>query len=76
MTQEDAFIRQARSDYSVFERLRAESRSDVPECHVLHYFQMATEKLAKAVLARSGEPVAYACLPKPFAFGAKVSSFP
>ena len=57
MTQEEAFLRQARSDYSVFERLRAEDRSAVPECHVLHYYQMATEKLAKALLARSAQPV-------------------
>jgi hypothetical protein len=41
----DAFLTQARSDWQVFEHLYD---SDFPECHALHYLQMATEKLAKA----------------------------
>jgi len=57
VTQEEAFLAQARSDYLVFERLQEAARSDVSECHVLHYYQMATEKLAKALLARVGHPV-------------------
>jgi len=57
VTQEEAFLAQARSDYVVFGRLQEAARDDVPECHVLHYYQMATEKLAKALLARVGQPV-------------------
>jgi len=45
--------RQARSDYDIFARLR---RAGVSECHLLHYLQMATEKLSKAYLWRSGNP--------------------
>lgn len=37
------FLVQARSDWNVFKLLAKE-----PECHQLHYFQMCTEKLAKA----------------------------
>lgn len=43
--------RQARSDYELFVQLR---RAGVDECHLLHYLQMATEKLSKAYLWRSG----------------------
>jgi hypothetical protein len=42
---------QAQSDYALFLRLRA---AGVRECHLLHYLQMATEKLSKAYLWRSG----------------------
>lgn len=42
---------QARSDHAVFVQLR---RAGVHECHLLHYLQMATEKLSKAYLWRSG----------------------
>ena len=41
----DAFILQARSDWQLYEHLK---RSNFPDCHALHYLQMATEKLAKA----------------------------
>lgn len=53
MTEHDAFLEQARSDFSAYEMLL---RADppMPECHVLHYLQMATEKLAKALLIRCG----------------------
>jgi hypothetical protein len=55
MQQQEAFLAQARSDYVVFEVLGAKARAEVPECHVVHYFQMATEKLAKALLTRLGK---------------------
>jgi hypothetical protein len=44
---------QAKSDYAVFDLLR---RTGVHECHVLHYLQMAAEKISKAYLWRSGTP--------------------
>ena len=56
MTQEEAFLVEARSDYAVFEHLLG-LYPTVAECHVLHYFAMATEKLAKAFLAHSGSQV-------------------
>lgn len=42
---------QAKSDHAVFVLLRGEG---VHECHVLHYLQMAAEKISKAYLWRSG----------------------
>ncbi|MFH0821202.1 MAG: hypothetical protein V2B18_00495 [Pseudomonadota bacterium] len=42
-----AFLSQSWSDYQVFQELN-ESRH--PNCHKLHYLQMATEKLGKAGL--------------------------
>ena len=45
------WLRQARSDYELFVHLR---RAGVHQCHLLHYLQMATEKLSKAYLWRSG----------------------
>lgn len=57
MLKEEAFLAQARSDYRVLEALLKQPRDVVPECHVLHYLQMATEKLAKAFLAQTGAPV-------------------
>jgi len=54
VTKHEAFLAQARSDYATFSILLAHSRDSVPECHPLHYLQMATEKLAKAFFARSG----------------------
>jgi hypothetical protein len=47
-----AFLAQARSDWAVYKLLSA---SDVPACHVLHYLQMASEKLAKAYRLRDTE---------------------
>lgn len=44
---------QARSDHEVFVLLRKEG---VAACHLLHYLQMATEKLAKAYSWREGHP--------------------
>ncbi len=43
--------RQARSDRAVFDLLR---RQGAAPCHLLHYLQMATEKLGKAYFWRSG----------------------
>lgn len=42
---------QAQADHALFVQLR---RAGVHECHLLHYLQMATEKLSKAYLWRSG----------------------
>ena len=66
----DAFRAQAASDFAVYLLLLAQDREDVPECHPLHYLQMATEKLAKAVLLASNpgfnprSHVAFSRLPK------------
>ena len=46
------WYRQARSDHALFIQLR---RAGAHECHLLHYLQMATEKLSKAYLWRSGK---------------------
>ena len=43
---------QAKSDFLQFDRLRSEKFAT---CHALHYLQMATEKLSKAYLWRSGK---------------------
>ena len=47
---QELWWRQARSDHAVFVQLR---RAGGHECHLLHYLQMATEKLSKAYLWRS-----------------------
>jgi len=47
MTWREAFWRQARSDHRVLMHLGA---SGFEACHRLHFYQMATEKLAKAWL--------------------------
>ena len=56
MTWSEAFILQARSDYAIFKSLGGSP--DTPECHRLHYLQMATEKLTKyhACLGTRGAP--------------------
>jgi hypothetical protein len=48
---QELWWRQAQSDHALFVQLR---RAGVHECHLLHYLQMATEKLSKAYLWRSG----------------------
>lgn len=48
----EAFLRQARSDFAIYELLAREDRAMVPECHPLQHLQMATEKLAKAAYER------------------------
>lgn len=50
MTKSEAFLRQAQSDFQVFELLLGCDREKIPECHPLHYLQMCTEKLAKAAI--------------------------
>ena len=55
MIEHEAFLAQARSDFVVFELLMAQDRQAVPECHALHYLQMATEKLAKAIRLAYGD---------------------
>jgi hypothetical protein len=52
MNWRDAFLRQARSDQMVMDRLNAPG---VAYCHRLHYLQMVSEKLAKALLCRSDD---------------------
>lgn len=49
-----AYLQQARSDWAMFETIQ---RGQAPSCHRLHYLQMTTEKLGKAVLLRSGSQV-------------------
>ena len=46
----EAFMDQAKSDFSVMEML---NKSNLPDCHWFHYLQMATEKLGKAMLSTS-----------------------
>lgn len=48
---QELWWRQAQSDQALFVQLR---RVGAHECHLLHYLQMATEKLSKAYLWRSG----------------------
>ncbi len=47
------FGRQAAADFATFEALWTQ---DVPECHKMHFLQMACEKLAKAHLCGEGTP--------------------
>ena len=58
MSWTDAFLAQARSDDEVRRLLAADPA--VAPCHALHYLQMSTEKLAKAVDAMQSDrpPVA------------------
>lgn len=49
--QQGIWLQQARSDFEVFELLR---KLGLPDCHLLHYLQMTTEKLGKAWLWRNG----------------------
>src|SRR4051812_21820753 len=50
---QELWWRQAKSDHDGFLLLRHQG---VAECHLLHYLQMATEKIAKAYFWRSGNP--------------------
>jgi hypothetical protein len=47
-----AFATQGRSDWAVYKYLSALSKPSFPQCHTLHYLQMATEKIAKAYRIR------------------------
>ncbi len=46
----EAYLTQARSEYAIMEKLG----KDVEDCHRLHYLQMVTEKLSKAMLTPPG----------------------
>jgi hypothetical protein len=48
---QELWWKQAQSDHAAFVCLR---QAGVHECHMLHYLQMATEKISKAYLWRSG----------------------
>ena len=61
---QELWLRQARSDHALFLQLR---RTGADECHLLHYLQMATEKLSKAYLWRSGH-APQGATPASFAF--------
>ena len=50
---QDLWWQQAKSDHDVFLLVR---RQGVAQCHLLHYLQMVTEKLAKAYFWRLGSP--------------------
>jgi hypothetical protein len=52
-TAQGLWWRQAQSDLDVFRQMR---RFGAHPCHLLHYLQMATEKLSKAYFWRSGKP--------------------
>jgi hypothetical protein len=54
LNRRQGFILQARSDFAIFRHLLDQPRASVPECHALHYLQMASEKLAKAILDAQG----------------------
>jgi len=51
LTWSEAFLRQARSDLSIFALLREQGEDT---CHQIHYLQMAGEKLAKSESAEAG----------------------
>jgi hypothetical protein len=50
----DAFLEQAKSDWRTYEAIQDLS---LDACQVLHYLQMATEKLGKAMLLAEGEKI-------------------
>ena len=52
MTWKEAFLKQAESDYSVFQEFNVGKK---PVAQQLHYLQMATEKLAKALSCGHGK---------------------
>ncbi len=51
-TWQDAYLAQAKADYQVFELLLSQ---EIAACHWLHYLQMCTEKLGKAVALAGGQ---------------------
>ena len=59
MTKSEAFLAQARSDFSVFELLLQQDREQIAACHPGHYLQTSMEKLAKAALQRTGHDPGY-----------------
>jgi hypothetical protein len=57
MNKADAYLRQARSDFRLFEYLWGPSDASFPPCHALQHLQMATEKLSKSALQTLGRDV-------------------
>ncbi len=54
--QQRLFLVQARADFAVFNMFqRNAAKEKWPACHALHYFQMATELLGKALSWRQGQ---------------------
>jgi hypothetical protein len=51
MTWREAFFRQAENDFALFHEFNR-SKPMKPACQQVHYLQMATEKLAKAIKCR------------------------
>lgn len=49
-----AFLKQARSDWEAYQKT---TESEWPYCHRLHYLQMATEKLSKALLVAGNSDI-------------------
>lgn len=49
---QQGFARQSAADFTMWSRLQ--TAKDVPECHKLHFLQMACEKLSKAHLCQAG----------------------
>jgi hypothetical protein len=54
--------KQAKSDHDAFLLIR---RQGIAQCHLLHYLQMVTEKIAKAYFWRSGTPALASNGPNP-----------
>lgn len=48
----EAFATQGRSDWALYKHLTGLAKPSFPQCHALHYLQMATEKIAKAYRLR------------------------
>lgn len=53
MTEHRAHLEQGRSQLQLYEFLAARDANEAPEAHTLHFLQMATENIAKAILLRS-----------------------
>jgi hypothetical protein len=51
MSWHEAFLEQAKSDWRTYEAIQ---RLSLDACQILHYLQMATEKLGKAMLLAEG----------------------
>ena len=53
MTEYQAHLKQGQSQLQIYEFLAGQLSEVVPEAHALHFLQMATENIAKAVFRRS-----------------------
>jgi hypothetical protein len=56
MTEYQAHLQQGLSQLRMYEFLAGQPSEVAPEAHTLHFLQMATENIAKAVFLRSGNP--------------------